>query len=455
MNLSSLADLPPGYSDAAGLIDGIDRCLLVGFGRLGSDQTAALAAVARGFAGTGLAEPVAAAVDAVGRGELREAHFTVLAAARAALQGAQYDALRKQVADALGRPFEPAADEPAPAKADGPFAAWGESTRHWLTELAVAGFKQLDAAAVLPFAATLENMEAEPRAVRQAALLAGFQQELLASVPMSALPDVPLHRLADLWTRGMIGSLRSPDHPPGAKTDGTFYPLGTEYRSHPSFAAYVVYGVLDAPPGPRVVRVTLSSYKVAALRGPEVWRSFPAGCQPLLKALADGTAVAVAGCSLLPTGDLVPDGVISAGPKGDAFAKATEFLAASAGTFPQAAVDRHPVQIAEPVVLAGFTLTDDTVSLAGGGVLPLFPAAFPAWGELSPAGLAGAEQIVALLRFDAGKWHVQPLAARLGGKKPARVASGTGGHDALAPKKKGDTLAILKERAGRLLRKKA
>jgi hypothetical protein len=452
--LAPLADLPPGYAEAAALIDGFDRCLLVGFGRLGPDQQSALSNLSAAFAGTSMAAPLSAAVEAVGRGEFREGHFAAFAAARAALQGAQYDALRKQASAALGRPFDPAADAADPPKVDGPFAAWGESARHWLTELALAGFKQLEAAAVLPFAATLENLEGEPRAVRQAAVLGGFQHELLNSVPAAALPEVPLHRWADLWTRGMVGTLMMPTPPAGAKAGGTLFPLGTEYRAHASFAAYVVYGVLEDKGPPRAVRVSLTTYKVDALRGREVWRSFPAEYKPLLAGLADGKGVSVTGCTLLPTGDLLWDGKTAAGPKFDPFAKAAESLNAEVVVSPAAPADRHPVQLAEPVFLDGFTVSDNAVSLADGPTLPLLPAALPPWGEVTPADVKAAERMVALLRFDAGRWHVQPLAVQGGGKKATRAVSGGGAVEALAPKKKGDTLAVLKERASRLLRGK-
>src|SRR5437868_4592941 len=94
--LARLAAPPPGYAEAAGLIAGLDRCLLVGFSRLGPDQTAALQGLARAFAGTPQGDPLAGAVERPGRAEFTEGQFAVLAAARAALQGAQYDALRRQ-----------------------------------------------------------------------------------------------------------------------------------------------------------------------------------------------------------------------------------------------------------------------------------------------------------------------------------------------------------------------
>src|SRR2546429_5227788 len=44
--------------------------------------------------------------------EFVERHFAVLAAARAAIQGAQYDALRSHAATALGHPVPAAAESP-------------------------------------------------------------------------------------------------------------------------------------------------------------------------------------------------------------------------------------------------------------------------------------------------------------------------------------------------------
>src|SRR5215471_7266853 len=104
MGLAELREVPERVRQTAAVIAGLDRCFLVGFGRLGPEQAQALQGVQRIFTGTPLERPVSEAVAALGRNEFVEHHFGAVAAARAALQGAQYDALRAQAAAALGRP---------------------------------------------------------------------------------------------------------------------------------------------------------------------------------------------------------------------------------------------------------------------------------------------------------------------------------------------------------------
>ena len=175
------ADRAGGGAQAGDIIAGMDRCFVVGFGRLGPEQSQCLQALGRSCSGTPLKDPVSAAIEALARNEFVERHFAAIAAARAALQGAQYDALRKQAAAALGRtPPESAGEEPASIAVPDPVKVWQESTRHWLMELAIAGFGQLEPQTLAPFAATLEQLQAEPLMTRLAALLTGFRQELLA-----------------------------------------------------------------------------------------------------------------------------------------------------------------------------------------------------------------------------------------------------------------------------------
>jgi hypothetical protein len=86
MGLGDLTTPPPGVREAADLIAGLDRCFLTGFGRLGPEQAAALAAFGRALAGTPLDGPLAEAVAAIGRNEFVERHFAAVAAARAAVR---------------------------------------------------------------------------------------------------------------------------------------------------------------------------------------------------------------------------------------------------------------------------------------------------------------------------------------------------------------------------------
>src|SRR5262249_32122164 len=111
MSIKDLLTVPEPVQKAAAVIAGLDCCFVVGFGRLGPEQTQALAALGRIFSVTPLNGVVGAAVEALDRNEFVERHFAAVASARAALQGAQHDALRQQAAAALGRVLPGEANE--------------------------------------------------------------------------------------------------------------------------------------------------------------------------------------------------------------------------------------------------------------------------------------------------------------------------------------------------------
>jgi hypothetical protein len=455
MPIQDLLAVPDGVRKAASLIAGLDRCFVVGFGRLGPEQTQALQALGRVCAGTPLNGPVGAAVEALGRNEFVERHFAAVAAARAALQGAQYDALRKQAAEALGRPAaDGAAEADGEAAAPEPVKVWQESTRHWLMEIAIAGFGQVDAQALAPFSATLEQLQAEPLTTRLAALLTGFRQELLTAMPVAALPSVPVFRWADLWTRAMLAALRPPPATAGEKVSATLAPLGIDLRHHGYFVSAVVYALAEGA-APRVVRVTLSSYKVDVVGGAEIWQCFDGPAAALLKAVANQQALAAEDATLLPTGDLLLGDRAKAKGSRPLLETAKKSLGAGAATPTPgvAAPDRHPVQLAEPVYLEGYTAdkAGETLDL-GGASLRVATERISSASELRPEDVAGSSALLGLLRFDGGAWAVQPLAVARG-KETQFTGSGAGGPPKLGKKQK-PTLAVLRERASRLLRKK-
>jgi hypothetical protein len=464
MSINELLDIPEGVQHAAEVIAGLDCCFVVGFGRLGPDQTRALQALERICSGTPLEQAVSAAVAAVGRNEFVERHFTALAAARAAIQGAQYDALRAQAAHALGRPDANGAvekPEGPTGEATGRVKVWQESTRHWLMELALAGFKQLEDSTLAPFAATLEQIQGEPQLTRQAALLTGFLHELLDAMPISGQPSLPVYRWADLWTRAMIGSLRPPSAPAGQKVSGTLSVLGVDLRHHGYFASFDVYALLEEAERPRVVRITLSSYKVDLIHGPEMWQCCGVNIEPPLRAISEHVTLRVRDMTLLPTGDLLWDGTADVGKPRPLLEPAAKWLAPSAASAPAlpevAPADRHPVQLAEPVYLEGYQVRDGEepqLSWDDGATLAVALRRMSPASELRPEHVVGSNALFGLLRFDGGQWAVQPLAVRLAGKKGSEAFTGSGAYE-FVRKRQGETLAVLRERASRLLRKKS
>jgi hypothetical protein len=128
-------------------------------------------------------------------------------------------------------------------------------------------------------------------------------------------------------------------------------------------------------------------------------------------------------------------------------------------------LDRHPVRLAEPALVEGYTASVDgdtgalTLDLDG---QPLAVAVNrqPSSGPLTRDLIAGSVACLGLFRWDAGRWTLEPFAVQATVRRKT-VAVHTadwaqGPTDAKAAKAAapaGDAVAVLRERAGRLLRK--
>lgn len=162
---------------------------------------------------------------------------------------------------------------------------------------------------------------------------------------------------------------------------------------------------------------------------------------------------------LLPGGDLVwHDDRARPGEEADPFATARLQLGAAtaAAVTP---LDRHPVRIAEPVFVEGYKSDGRTLTL-GGGKIAFDLDRLPSCGPLTPALLKASTACVGLLRWDGGQWSLQPLAVQSVVKKePVAAHNGDWAKGPTDPKaakaeaRNGDVVAVLRERAGRLLRK--
>lgn len=447
MALADLKAPPDSVAPAAAAIDRLDDALVTGFGRLSSAHLEGLAALQRAFAATPLGGELATAIQSLARSEFVDRHFLVLAAARCALQGAMHDALLAQAAAALGRPaptieaIAPAANQAAAPQV----AVWMESARQWLMELALAGFANLDVAVILPFQATLDAIEGEPALARHAALLAGLMGELLEVFPTRGTPEVPRLRWADLWSRAMVLAAAPPEPLATRPVSGELRVLGTDLRAHDTFATLVVHGVLREAGAkePRLVRAFLSTFKVDVIDGDELGALFADIGATLLGALAGGNLLTLKGMAMAGNGDLVwDDAKASAGAKVSLVADAAAALASAPAARPTLfPADRHPALIEELVWLAGADYAK---------AMPLPIERMAECDELGAADLPGSKGMVALLRFDGGRWSLQPIAVDKGKGSPRMVGQGL----AAGAKKagRGSSLAILKERASKLLR---
>ncbi|PYC79743.1 hypothetical protein C7C46_13750 [Streptomyces tateyamensis] len=479
MRTDLLTEPVDGLTELLAVVDAFDRTLVNGLLRPQPAQAAALADLADALAAGPLAAGVAGAAEKAATGAAGEEHLMLLAAARGALLGAAHDALAAVVTAATGRTAgtHPAA-APAPAAPLNVLAA----ARSWLCDLARAGWQGIDHELVAGAAPVVSAMLPDPALRRLAVLLDGFAAELAASCPGAALERVPVRRWADLWARALLltqpGALAEP---PAVPVTGRLLPLGVDLQEHATAAQAQVHAVFEpADGGPsRLVRASVAVPKPDTVVGAGVWQLLRPQCA-LLAAAGEGRAMELTGMALTAAGDLHwQDELAVAGEPADPFATARVALAAAhAAVTPP--LERHPARLAEPVFLVGYAVRpEDAVGPGAGadqevGMHPENGVRFelaghqlfvdtdriPAAGPLTPAAVAASTACIGLLRWDAGRFVLQPLAVETTVKKKtvAVHAGGWAGGTAdklgvKAEKAATEAVAVLRERAGRLLRK--
>ena len=456
-----LAETPPGVGEALEAVAGFDAALADGLARLGPRHTESLNALGAAVGASPLGAAVAEAAAKLAAGSIGVTELTAVAGARAALLGAVHDALLARADAALGR--SRAAWEQDPGDAAEPVPANVLSGgRSWLQELAIAGWRGVDDPLVSAVDQALEALWAEPRLRRLAVLLDGLAGELRASCPVGAMGAIPERRWADLWSRALLlAHAGSWTGGPVGTVTGRLLPLGVDVHEHGTTVQVQLHAVLEpADEGPvRLVRTAVAAAKVDTIVGPAVWRLLTA-YPTLLTALAERRSVEVDGMSLTAGGDLLWDEErAEAGAPADPFATARVRLPAAEAA-PVAPLDRHPVRIAEPVLVEGYKAERDGTFDLGGEILPVDLDRLPTGGPLTPQLVTASTVCIGLLRWDGGRWALQPLAVQsIVKKQPVEAHNGDWAQGPTDPKvvrslaRSGDPVAVLTERAGRLLRK--
>ncbi|MGY1577567.1 hypothetical protein [Streptomyces sp. MN13] len=463
MRLDLLTEPVDGLDEALAAVDAFDRTLVGGLLRPRPDQAESLLGLADAVAGSPLAARVAEAAEKAAAGAASEDHFIALAAARTALLGSVHDALTARADEATGRTRDEA---PAPTAAEEQAPNLLAAARSWLSDLARNGWQGLDHDVVSGSAQVVSAMLPDPALRRLATLVDGFAAELAASCPGASLDRTAVRRWADLWARGMLLTLPGAAATPVTDTvTGRLLPLGVDVQEHATAAQAQVHAVFEPAGGgtPRLVRASVSVPKPDTVLGAGVWQLLRPHMS-LLAAAGEGRAMDLTDMPVTAEGDLIwQDDHARPGEPADAFATARVALP-TAGTPPTAPLDRHPVRLAEPVFLEGYAAEqddDETVTFTfAGHRLAVDTDRIPIAGPLTPKAVAASGACIGLLRWDAGRFVVQPLAVETTvRKKTVAVHAGawaggtTDKAGAKAEKAATDAVAVLRERAGRLLRK--
>ncbi|MFE2490873.1 hypothetical protein [Streptomyces mirabilis] len=462
MRADLFSDPIAGLDEALAAVDAFDHALVAGLLRPQPAQAAGLTELAHAVAGTPLAARVSEAAAKAAAGAAGEDHFVALAAARTALLGSVHDALMTRVTEATGRPR---GEETVPATGGRQAANLLAAARAWLCDLARAGWQGIDHEVVSGAAQVVSAMLPDPSLRRPATLLDGFAAELAASCPGSALERIPARRWGDLWSRGMLltlpGAAAAPA--PGTAT-GRLLPLGVDLQEHATAAQAQVHAVFEPADGsaPGLVRATVSVPKPDTVVGAGLWQLLRPHMS-LLAAVGEGRSMELTDMPVTAEGDLIWSDE-HARPSESAEAFTTARVALPTATDPATApLDRHPTRIAVPVFLEGYAVRKDDETMTftvAGHPLAVDTDRVPTAGPLTPEALATSNACIGLLRWDAGTYRVQPLAVETTvRKKPVALHAGAwagGTTDKVgvkAEKAATDAVAVLRERAGRLLRK--
>ncbi|MFI9824325.1 hypothetical protein ACIHFC_28270 [Streptomyces sp. NPDC052013] len=466
MRADLLTDAIDGLDEALAAVDGFDDALVGGLLRPQPGQAGGLAGLAEAVAGTPLASRVAEAAEKAAAGAAGEDHFVALAAARTALLGSVHDALSARVEAAVERP---GADQPGGADpTDGGEHAVNlrAAARSWLCDLARAGWQGIDHELVAGAAPVVSAMLPDPALRRLATLLDGFAAELAASCPGATLERIPVRRWADLWSRAVLLTLPGAASAPAvAEVTGRLLPLGIDVQEHATAVQAQVHAVFEPADGgtPRLVRASASVPKPDTVLGAGLWQLLRPHLS-LLAGVSEGRAMELDAMPVTAEGDLIwDDARARMGEATDVFATARVALPTAAAA-PVAPLDRHPTRIAVPVLLEGYAVEkgeDGSVAFQiAGQRLTVDTDRVPAAGPLTPEVVASSGACIALLRWDAGEFLVQPLAVeRTVRKKAVAVHAGawaggtTDKAGVRAEKAATDAATVLRERAGRLLRK--
>jgi hypothetical protein len=378
------------------------------------------------------------------------------------LLGAAHDALTARAVEALGRTM---ATAPAFAPGEPQAANLLAAARSWLCELGRAGWQGLDHELVSGAAQVVSAMLPDPGLRRLATLLDGFAAELAASCPGATLERIPVRRWADLWSRALLLTQPGATGPvPTGTATGRLLPLGVDLQEHATAVQAQVHAILEPADGSpsRLVRAAVAVPKPDTVVGAGIWQLLRPHLS-LLAAAGEGRSMEVTGLPVTEDGDLIwSEAQARTGEPADPFATARVALAAAELTA-VAPLDRHPVRIAIPVLLEGYGTEangDGVAFTLAGHPVAVDTDRIPSAGPLTPAAVAASTACIGLLRWDAGEFTVQPLAVETTvRKKTAAVHAGAwagGTTDKLGAKGEKaatESVAVLRERAGRLLRK--
>ncbi|MBN2229974.1 MAG: hypothetical protein JW779_10350 [Candidatus Thorarchaeota archaeon] len=461
-DFGNLPDLPGEIADIDRLLDDLDHCLLVGFSHLTDTETAIFESLQSALDGTPLSTLISGIIDSYNQNILDESFFEKLSIIRSSLQTVKYEALKDHLTKCLGRKRR--ATDFAPSPSPGNEHAILDAVRSFLKDLAIAGFERINRDILEPFDTTLDKMLDQAELYPIAALLTGFYNELINALPINSRESVPLIRWCDLWSRVFLKLIHPRIPAEASLVDGEFFPLGSEYLHHRNLVAIRFHGLLETAKEKQLVQITFSSLKVDIVNLQSSQHLIPQ-LSVFLQALSGSSRILLRNYNLYPTGDLeqTPASACSAGKSFDRIGMLSQYFCIGSSdesiTINQPhPFHCHPAVLAEPVLIGSPVWTMEKeeylIEIKGTSIPIRFKHVMPEFGTAikSTGGLVSIESIFGILKFDSAHWFIQPLLVVSSLSNSYFAGSSMLGSQ--NPPKDANQIAILKERASRLLRGK-
>ena len=443
-----MSELPATLPLLETLLASIDQAWLAGFAHLTPDARKALARFGLCFTGK---SALPAALHEIEQGNYQPTQFLQLAAARAALQGAQVELLGNAVGQQLARPANPAMTISVSMLP--PSSPLLSAVALWLTDIAIKGFQRAEAADLDLIESTTQQLRTEPELAPLTSLLTGWVAEMGTLVPATAGASLPLRRWVDIWCHLLLLTVALPADQVDRPVSGKLHLLGLEQRSHEQFYSLLFHGLLLGDSTAQWVKITLSAAKVNAIPPEEAALLLP-DALPLFQALQKQKSLQIEQMPLRASGDLLwqPQGASNGASFKLAKLIADYLVPAAPQPFALPSglpANAHPLHWRQPVGFTDFSVADGW--LTAGSHRFRLDERRSVDTELAPANMAAAELVVGLLRYEDGALLLQPILAT--SKQGSVIFSGSSKTlPILLKPPKNTTVSMLQERASRLLR---
>ncbi|MBN2533400.1 MAG: hypothetical protein JXB88_10930 [Spirochaetales bacterium] len=437
-------------------IDHIDNCLLTGFSNLSGDQLDRLKSLIRIFNNTPLEEKLADSMDSLINNIFSQKLFLSIAVIRNILLTLKYNLLVSSCKEnPTGNSGEIAFDGELLKQDDS--SSVQDTISNWLTELAITGFNNIVEEKLVGIVKAIPVLVRNKELTGQTALITGFVDDLFRNC-ISDAAAIPLTRWSDLWMKAFVNTRMDAITVKTRKISGTLFLVGLDLKTNVNLAQVKFYGILECGSQNNFVRIHRTNFKVDLIQDEEIWYLFQ-NSKNILSHYCRNKSILCKDIVLTENNDLLLDeDDIKTGKSFDLLKKLKEHFTESSsitGERKRNMTGCHPVFIEKPFFLEKIRIKkqDNQLFIAlPDFTVPVAMNKIDSSSLVNEKSLKSAQSVFGLLRYDAETWQFQPMVYTTGKEPDKCIFNFSASAEEIEKITAKSTLAILRERASRLLR---